>query len=88
MRRVIVSKSRRNICLDDVNYVARTVGGQGRYYGEWACQACAKQGTHGQFVSSIRLANRMADLLVAAHHQSSHANHSVRTAGDTNLALS
>ena len=72
MRRVTVSKTRREICLDDVTYIAKTIGAGGRYFGQWTCQACAVRGTHGRFVSSVRLANRMADLLVTVHHQTNH----------------
>jgi hypothetical protein len=68
----VTAKARREICLDQVTYVARAVGAGGRFYGSWICQACAVRGTHGRFVSSVKLANRMADLLVVVHHQVNH----------------
>jgi hypothetical protein len=72
MLRETASKARREICLDQVTYVATTAGAGGRFYGSWICQTCAAKGTHGRFVSSVKLANRMADLLVVVHHQVNH----------------
>jgi hypothetical protein len=72
MLRATASKARREICLDQVTYLATAAGAGGRFYGAWTCQACAVRGTHGRFVSSVKLANRMADLLVVMHHQLNH----------------
>jgi len=72
MLRAIAAKTRREICLDQVTYVATAAGAGGRFYGSWICQTCAAGGTHGRFVSSVKLANRMADLLVVVHHQVHH----------------